>query len=489
MEAKKLFEILKGDQLVTTCGADDAEINALVIDSRKVEQNTCYIAVKGTISDGHDFVKSAIEKGATCIVCEKLPDDIDQAVMYVQVKDARTTLALLAHKFYDFPSTKLNVVGVTGTNGKTTVATLLYQLFSRLGYKCGLLSTVENIIAGQVLSSTHTTPDAISIAKLMHHMYAEGCQYIFMEVSSHALDQKRTYGIDFKVAIFTNITHDHLDYHKTFLNYINAKKIFFDNLSTTSYAIINDDDKNGRTMVQNSKAKVLSYGLHSMSDYQTKLLSDDISGLHLKINNNEVMFSMTGAFNAYNLTAVYATAQVLEQDSTTVLSILSELSGAEGRMEKVIDKVHNKVGIVDYAHTPDALENVLKTIKASVKPNQKIITVVGCGGDRDAAKRPIMAGIAAAYSDRVILTSDNPRSEDVQAILNDMVKGLSGDQLSHCLVIIDRLMAIKTAVVIAAPGDVILVAGKGHEKYQEIKGEKFPFEDKKILSEAFSGSI
>ncbi len=489
MEAKKLFEILKGDQLVSLHGATDIEISALVIDSRKVETNNCYIAVKGLKSDGHEFISSAIEKGANCIVCEILPETLQFSILYVQVKDSRSAIAFLAHHFYNNPSTKLKVVGVTGTNGKTTVATLLYQLFTKLGYKCGLLSTVENIIAGQVLASTHTTPDAISIAKLMTYMYDEGCEYIFMEVSSHALDQKRTLGIDFKVALFTNITHDHLDYHETFLNYINAKKLFFDGLSSTAFAIINFDDKNGKIMVQNSKAKVLSYSLHSMTDYRTKLLSDDISGLHLKINNEEVMFSMTGAFNAYNLTAVYAAAQVLGEESTKVLSILSELSGAEGRMEKVQDHKSGKVGIVDYAHTPDALENVLKTIKSSLKPSQKVITVVGCGGDRDATKRPVMASIAATLSDKVILTSDNPRSEDPEKILADMQNGLKENQKEICLKISDRLMAIKTAVMIAAPGDVILVAGKGHEKYQEIKGEKFPFEDKKILSEAFSGNV
>ncbi len=489
MEAKKLIEILKGDQLVSTHGTTEIEISALMIDSRSVEANNCYIAIKGLKSDGHDFIQSAIEKGATCIVCEDLPQIMHSHVLYAKVKDGRTSIAKLAHHFYDNPSAKLNVVGVTGTNGKTTVATLLYQLFTKLGFKCGLLSTVENIIAGRVLTSTHTTPDAINIAKLMAHMYDEGCEYIFMEVSSHALDQKRTLGIDFKIAIFSNITHDHLDYHQTFLNYINAKKVFFDNLSEESFAIVNCDDKNGKVMVQNTKAKVLTYGLHTMSDYHTKLLSDDIGGLHLKLNNQEVMFSMAGAFNAYNLTAVFAVTQVMKVDATLALSIMSGLSGAEGRMEKIIDMRHGKVGIVDYAHTPDALENVLTTIKTSLKPNQKIITVVGCGGDRDAAKRPIMGGIAAKLSDKVILTSDNPRSEDPEAILADMHSGLTEKQKEKCLKISDRLMAIKTAVMIAATGDVILVAGKGHEKYQEIKGEKFPFEDKKILSEAFSGTI
>ncbi len=489
MEAKKLFEILKGDQLLSMQGTTEIEINALVIDSRKVEASNCYIAVTGLKSDGHDFIQSAIEKGATCIVCENLPLEIHTTVLYVKVKDSRTAIALLAHHFYDNPSTKLIVVGVTGTNGKTTVSTLLYQLFTKLGYKCGLLSTVENIIAGKILPSTHTTPDAISTAKLMDLMYNEGCEYIFMEVSSHALDQKRTLGIDFKIAIFTNITHDHLDYHQTFLNYINAKKILFNDLSEHSYAVVNFDDKNGKTMVQNTKAKVITYGLQTMTDYHTKLLSDDITGLHLKINNQEVMFSMTGAFNAYNLTAVFASSQLMHVDGTKALSILSSLSGAEGRMEKVIDAKHNRVGIVDYAHTPDALENVLKTLRKSLKPNQKLITVLGCGGDRDAAKRPIMASIAASLSDKVIMTSDNPRSEDPEAILADMQKGLSENQKENCLKISDRLMAIKTAVMIAAPGDVVLVAGKGHEKYQEIKGEKFPFEDKKILSDAFSGTI
>jgi UDP-N-acetylmuramoyl-L-alanyl-D-glutamate--2,6-diaminopimelate ligase len=398
-------------------------------------------------------------------------------------------MAMLAHQFYNNPSAKMKVIGATGTNGKTTITTLLYQLFSKLGYTCGLISTVENRIGNTILQATHTTPDSISIAELMSQMYEVGCTHVFMEVSSHALDQKRTQGIQFHTAIFSNITHDHLDYHKTFLEYIKAKKSFFDHLNAQSYAIINEDDKNGKVMVQNCKAKVIGYALHTLTDYHCKILSNDISGLHIKINNEEAMCLMAGEFNAYNITATLAAAVTAGENSNEVLSILSGLNGAEGRMEKVIDKRNGKVGIVDYAHTPDALENVLTTIKSSLKEGQKIITVVGCGGDRDASKRPLMAEIGAKLSDKIVLTSDNPRTENPENILDEMEKGLSETLKSKCLRITDRLMAIKTACLIASHGDVILVAGKGHEKYQEINGIKLPFEDKKILSEIFSGNI
>lgn len=489
MEAKKLFEILKDDQLVNAIESYHGVINALVIDSRKIQNSDCFFAIKGLKFDGHDFIDAVISNGAKVIICEKMPDDIKGGISYYKVKDVRLAMARLAHRFYDDPSSKMKVIGVTGTNGKTTITTLLYQLFSKLGYTCGLLSTVENRVGDAILPATHTTPDSISIASLMAKMYDAGCSHIFMEVSSHALDQKRTIGINFKTAVFTNITHDHLDYHKTFLEYIKAKKSFFDSLDSSSFAIINEDDKNGKVMVQNCKAKMIGYALHTMTDYHCKILSNDISGLHLKINNEEAMCLMAGEFNAYNISATLAAAISVGENGSEVLSIVSGLNGAEGRMEKVIDRKNEKVGIVDYAHTPDALENVLTTIKASLKDGQKIITVVGCGGDRDATKRPLMAEIGAKLSDKIVLTSDNPRTEDPEIILDQMEKGLSEALKSKCLRITDRLMAIKTACLIASPGDVILVAGKGHEKYQEINGIKLPFEDKKILSEIFSGNI
>jgi UDP-N-acetylmuramoyl-L-alanyl-D-glutamate--2,6-diaminopimelate ligase len=488
LEAKKLFEIL-GDQLIEIKTGLNGEVSSIEIDSRKSKKDSCYVALKGYTSDGHLYITDAILNGAKYVVCEVMPLALHDDITYVHVKDSREAAGMLAHHFYGNPSQEVTIVGVTGTNGKTTVATLLHQLYTALGYKCGLISTVENIIGLDVIASTHTTPDSVSIAKLMHDMVSAACTYIFMEVSSHALDQKRTVGINFKAAIFTNITHDHLDYHVTFKNYIDTKKIFFDRLEDESIAIVNMDDRNGNIMVQNSKAKIFSYSLKSMTDYRCKIISDDISGLHLKINNEEIYCMMAGAFNAYNITAVYATAKELGEEPHQVLSILSSLQGAEGRMTKVQDKVNGKVGIVDYAHTPDALENVLKTIKSSLNASQKVLTVVGCGGDRDATKRPIMAKIAAQYSDRVIFTSDNPRSEDPEKILDDMVAGLDAQQHKSCLRIPDRLMAIKTAVMLASKGDVVLIAGKGHEKYQDIKGVKHPFEDKKILAEAFSSSV
>lgn len=489
MEAKKLFEIYIGDLSQERRGTQEGDIRGIALDSRKVVEGGCYIAIRGNAADGHDFIPQAIAAGAKAIVCETMPDTSAEGVFYLRVSDTRAAAARLAHGFYGDPSAQTTVVGVTGTNGKTTVATLLYQLYTRLGFTCGLISTVENIIGQEVIPATHTTPDAVSLAALMRDMKDKGCDYIFMEVSSHALDQKRVMGVHFKAAVFTNITHDHLDYHKTFLAYIQAKKLFFDHLEEGSLAIINMDDRNGKTMVQNTRGKVVGYALHTMADYRCKILADDITGLQLRINQWDVSCRISGAFNAYNLTAVLAVAHGLGQDHDEVLSILSGLRGAEGRMEKVDDAVRNRTGIVDYAHTPDALENVLKTITASAGKDQKIITVVGCGGDRDAAKRPIMAALAAKYSHTAIFTSDNPRSEDPESILDQMMVGLDEEQKSRSLRITDRLMAIKTAAMMAGNGDIVLVAGKGHEKYQDIKGVKYPFEDKKILSEAFSGHI
>lgn len=489
LEAKKLFEIYIGDLSRERWGNPEGDISGIALDSRKVVPGGCYVAIRGTAADGHDFIPTAIKDGARAIVCEAMPVEKVDGVFYLVVSDARAAAARLAHGFYGDPSAEMTVAGVTGTNGKTTVATLMYQLFTKLGYTCGLISTVENIIGHDVIPATHTTPDAVSLAALMREMKDRGCTHVFMEVSSHALDQKRVMGIHFKAAVFTNISHDHLDYHKTFLGYIQAKKLFFDHLEENCFAVINADDKNGKTMVQNTKGRIVSYALHTMADYRCKILSDDIAGLQLRINQWDVSCRMSGAFNAYNLTAVLATAVLLGQNEDEVLSILSDLRGAEGRMEKVEDPVKNRTGIVDYAHTPDALENVLRTIVASSGKNQKIITVVGCGGDRDATKRPVMAAIAAALSHTVIFTSDNPRSEDPEIILDQMMEGLDEVKRAKSIRITDRLMAIKTAAMMAGNGDIVLVAGKGHEKYQEIKGVKYPFEDKKILSEAFSGHI
>jgi UDP-N-acetylmuramoyl-L-alanyl-D-glutamate--2,6-diaminopimelate ligase len=483
----EFIEILKKDQLLSFDGNEDEDVLGISIDSRNVQKGFCYFAIKGSVADGHQYIPQAIEKGATSIVCQDLPNERTPNILYVQVKDCRKSASMLAHHFYGSPSTKLNVVGITGTNGKTSIATLLYQLFMEMGNKCGLISTVENRIGEVIIPSTHTTPDAISLAKLMFEMVNSGCKYIFMEVSSHALEQHRVGGIDFKVAIFSNLSHDHLDYHGSFLNYINAKKMLFDQLSSTAYSIINIDDKNGKTMIQNTTSNVITYALNTIADYHTRLISDEINGLQLRLDNEEVFFSMSGAFNAYNLTAVYAAARVLGMPKDDVLRIMSSLKGAEGRMEKVIQEQGERVGIVDYAHTPDALENVLTTIKASLKSNQQIVTVVGCGGDRDKTKRPIMGKIAANLSHKVIFTSDNPRSENTEEILNQILEGVNVDHVSKCLRIADRYMAIKTAVMISSPGDVILVAGKGHEKTQEINGVKMPFEDKKVLSEVFSG--
>jgi UDP-N-acetylmuramoyl-L-alanyl-D-glutamate--2,6-diaminopimelate ligase len=488
LKANDFVDILKGENnLLSVEGNNYNNVYSLHIDSRKVVEGGCYFAVKGTLADGHEYISSAIDKGASCIICEMIPTNIIQGLVYIQVKDCRKAIATCAHHFYDYPSTKLNVVGVTGTNGKTSIATLLFQLYTHLGYTCGLISTVENRIGSTILPSTHTTPDAIAVAQLMANMYAEGCEYIFMEVSSHALEQSRVYCVQYKVAIFSNLSHDHLDYHGTMLHYINAKKLLFDQLNSSAVAIINADDRNGKVMVQNTKAKVITYALHSMADYHTKLITDDINGLHMRLDDEEVIFSMSGAFNAYNLTAVYIAARELGVDKMNILQVLSVLNGAEGRMEKVIDAQTKKIGIVDYAHTPDALENVLKTIKASLKAQQHVITVIGCGGDRDKTKRPVMARIAAEFSDKVVLTSDNPRSENPETILDEMIVGIPPDLLPRCLRMSDRQTAIKTAVLLASPGDVILVAGKGHEKYQEINGVKTPFEDKKVLLDVFQG--
>ncbi|HPN69992.1 MAG TPA: UDP-N-acetylmuramoyl-L-alanyl-D-glutamate--2,6-diaminopimelate ligase [Saprospiraceae bacterium] len=484
MRAQKLIEILDGNGRCEVYGPTDLEVSGITLDSRKIEAGFLFAAIRGATSDGHSFIEMAIEKGASLILCTELPQTLKANVCYLKVAHSAQAFAKVSQAFYDFPAEKLMVIGVTGTNGKTTVATLLFQLFTELGFKCGLLSTVENKIGVEIVPATHTTPDAQGIAALMDRMVTEGCTYAFMEVSSHALDQERVFGIPFKGAIFTNITHDHLDYHGTFLNYQRAKRKFFDQLSSEAFTMINLDDRNGKSMYDHTKAKVKTYGLKSMADYRCKVLSNDTSGLHLWVDGKEVMMGMMGEFNAYNLLAVYGTAKELGFESDKILQILSYLPGAEGRMQLVKSKNTKIVGIVDYAHTPDALENITETLKKSKPIGSSLITVFGCGGDRDKTKRPEMGKIAAQKSDRVIITSDNPRSEDPDKIISEVLEGIPQELKNKVVAISDRSQAIKTAVMIAKGSDVVLVAGKGHEKYQEIKGEKLPFEDKKVLEDA-----
>lgn len=461
------------------------EITELQIDSRKVTPGACFIAIKGSLSDGHDYIGKAIANGAQLIICAKLPGEIDQNVQYVVVDDTAEAAGIMAHSFYGRPSEKLKLTGVTGTNGKTTIATLLYKLFSSLGYACGLLSTVQNQVGEQVMPATHTTPDAISINELLHRMVESGCTHAFMEVSSHALHQHRVAGLNFAGGIFSNITHDHLDYHKSFDEYIRVKKSFFDSLSSASFAISNADDKRGAVMLQNTVAKKYFYSLKTMADFKGKILENSLSGLLLTVNNVDVHFKLIGTFNAYNLLAVYAAAICLGEDKLFVLQTLSTLTGAEGRFDHIISPNEKINGILDYAHTPDALLNVLATIKKVRKEGQRIITVVGCGGDRDRTKRPVMAQVACEYSDKVIFTSDNPRTEDAVDILKEMEAGVGISEKKKYILIADRKEAVKTAVSLSQKEDIVLIAGKGHEKYQEIKGVKYPFDDKAVLIEMF----
>lgn len=480
-----LQQILYKVKIVSVAGTPINEINDLQTDSRKVKPGNCFIAVKGTLTDGHSFIDTAITNGASAIICEVLPATLNDDIQYIVVENSAIAAGVMAHNFYGQLSEKIKLIGVTGTNGKTTIATLLFKLFSRLNYKCGLLSTVQNQIGDKILPSTHTTPDAISLNKLIAEMYAEGCSYIFMEVSSHAIDQHRVAGLSFAGGIFTNITHDHLDYHKTFDEYIRVKKQFFDSLPSTAFAVSNADDKRGAVMLQNTKAKKYLYSLKTMADFKGKIIENSLRGLVLTINDIEVHCRLIGTFNAYNLLAVYGAAVCLNEDKQTVLQILSTLTGAEGRFDYMISPNEKIIGIVDYAHTPDALLNVLATIKNLKQGEEKVITVVGCGGNRDKTKRPVMAEVACGYSDKIIFTSDNPRNEDPAQIIKDMEEGVPVIARKKFISIVDRKEAIKTAVNLAQQQDIILVAGKGHEKYQEINGVKYDFDDKKILSEMF----
>jgi UDP-N-acetylmuramoyl-L-alanyl-D-glutamate--2,6-diaminopimelate ligase len=479
---KLLKDILYKAGIIEVEGSTNVAITAISFDSRKIEKDSLFVAIKGTQSDGHKYIEETISKGAIAVLCEEFPSTLNEKITYVKVNDATAALGIIASNFYDNPSEKIKLIGVTGTNGKTTTVTLLFNLFKKLGYKVGLLSTVKNQINNDVLPATHTTPDAIQLNSLLRQMIEKGCTHCFMEVSSHSVVQNRIAGVHFTGAVFTNITHDHLDYHKTFDEYIKAKKKFFDLLSPDAFALTNKDDVNGMLMLQNTRAQKRSYSLRSMADFKCKVVENQFSGLLLNIDNQEVWSKLIGSFNAYNLLAVYATAILLKEDKTNVLTTLSTLNSVEGRFQYIRTE-NGVIGIVDYAHTPDALLNVLKTINDIRTGNEKVITVVGCGGDRDAVKRPVMAKIACDLSTKVILTSDNPRSEVPEAIIKDMQAGVDAVNYKKTIAITDRAEAIKTACSYANPGDIILVAGKGHEKYQEINGVKHPFDDMEVLQE------
>jgi UDP-N-acetylmuramoyl-L-alanyl-D-glutamate--2,6-diaminopimelate ligase len=479
---KILKDLLYGVSLLKVMGSTESVVDAICFDSRKAAPGVLFVAVRGTESDGHAFIDKAIDLGATSILCEEFPSILREQVSYFLVGNSAKALGIIASNFYDKPSAKLKLVGVTGTNGKTTIATLLFQLFRDLGYKTGLLSTVQNQINDLIIPATHTTPDPIALNCLLNDMVKSGCDYCFMEVSSHAVAQSRIEGLDFAGGIFTNLTHDHLDFHKTFDSYLKAKKGFFDQLNNKAFALTNIDDKNGMVMLQNSEAHKKTYGLKNIADFKAKIIENHFSGLLLNIDSEEVWFKMVGSFNAYNLLAVYSAALLLEQDRLKVLTSLSRLSGAEGRFDYMISP-SGIIGIVDYAHTPDAVQNVLSTIQDIRRGTEQVITVIGCGGDRDKAKRPLMAQVACDWSDKVILTSDNPRTEVPEQIIRDMEAGVMPQNKRKALSITDRKEAIRTACHLAKSGDIIVVAGKGHEKYQDIGGVKLPFDDKEILTE------
>ncbi|MBM77751.1 MAG: UDP-N-acetylmuramoyl-L-alanyl-D-glutamate--2,6-diaminopimelate ligase [Crocinitomicaceae bacterium] len=473
---KLLKEIIYGVGIQEIKGLTNVAVEHITFDSRKVIKLTAFVATRGTQSDGHNYIQQAIENGACCIVCEKFPDHFNPNVTYVKVSDSSNALGLIASNFFDNPSEKLKLVGITGTNGKTTSATLLYDLFRLLGYKTGLISTVSIKILHHTFEATHTTPDAIAINRTLNKMVQKGCTHVFMEVSSHAVDQQRISGLDFKVGVFTNISRDHLDYHSTFDNYIQAKKKFFDGLSDEAFALLNYDDNQGETMGMHSHAKIKSYGLHGELDFKGKVLENHFSGLSLIINGKEMVSRLIGNFNAYNLLVAFGVASCLGEDEMSVLTTLSSLKAPEGRFEYFTSE-SNIIIVVDYAHTPDALENVLKTIHAIKKGGESIISVFGCGGDRDKGKRPLMGKIASDYSNRVIITSDNPRSENPEIILEDINNGIDFEKQSNALSISNRKEAIKTACSMARSGDIVLIAGKGHEKYQIIGDNTSHFDD------------
>lgn len=477
-----LKDILYKVAIEAVKGTTDVSVGKIEFDSRKIVSDDVFVAIKGTVSNGHDFIEKAISLGAVAVVCEVVPETTHDGITYVQVEDTSLALAYMSANYYRDPSAKLKLVGVTGTNGKTTIASLLYQMFKKAGYKVGLLSTVKIMVDNKEYKATHTTPDSLTINHYMNEMVEEGCDYCFMEVSSHGIHQKRTEGLHFTGGVFTNLSHDHLDYHPTFAEYRDVKKSFFDNLPKTAFALTNSDDKNGPVMLQNTKAKKRTYALKTYADYRAQILENQLSGLLLKVNEQEVWVRLIGSFNAYNLLAIYGVAIELGIESQEALRLLSELESVSGRFQYIVS-AGNITAIVDYAHTPDALENVLKTIEDIRTKNELLITVVGCGGDRDTTKRPIMANIAATMSDKAIFTSDNPRSEKPEAIIEDMEKGVEPQNYKKTVSIVDRKQAIKTACQLAQPNDIILIAGKGHETYQEIQGVRHDFDDMKTVKE------
>lgn len=477
-----LKDILYKVTLEKVVGNTSVPFTNIEFDSRKVSLNDVFVAIRGTLSDGHDYIKMACDNGAIAVVCESFPDNFINGITYVQVLDSQQALAVMSANFYENPSNKLKLIGVTGTNGKTTISTLLYNLFSSAGYPVGLLSTVKIMIEDREFSATHTTPDSLTINRYLSDMVAAGVEYCFMEVSSHGIHQKRTEGLHFTGGIFTNLSHDHLDYHKDFKEYRDVKKEFFDQLPSSAFAVVNTDDKNGMFMIQNTSAKKYTYALKTHANYKAQILENQFSGLLLKMNNNELWVKLIGSFNAYNLLAIYATADLLGLEQLEVLQLMSTLESVDGRFEYKVSET-NITAIVDYAHTPDALKNVLETINAIRTGNEQLITVMGCGGDRDAEKRPKMGQIAAQLSTKVIITSDNPRTEDPQQIIEQIEAGVPAEHYKKSLSISDRKQAIKTACQLAESGDIILVAGKGHETYQEINGERTDFDDFKIVNE------
>lgn len=477
-----LKDILYKVAIEAVKGSTDVAIDKIEFDSRKIRSNDVFVAIKGSLSDGHLFIDKALSLGATVVICEVLPENLGAEITYVQVKDSSEALAYMAANYYNEPSKKLKLVGVTGTNGKTTVTSLLYQLFKKAGCKVGLLSTVKIVVDEKEYKATHTTPDSLTINYYLNEMVNAGVTHCFMEVSSHGIHQKRTEGLQFEGGVFTNLSHDHLDYHATFAEYRDVKKSFFDNLSKEAFALTNSDDKNGAVMFQNTRAKKLTYALKTYADYRAQILENQLSGLFLKINDREVWVQLIGTFNAYNLLAIYGVAVQLGLEEVEILRLLSTLESVSGRFQFIVSET-KITAIVDYAHTPDALENVISTINAIRTNNEQLITVVGCGGDRDALKRPVMANIASKLSNKVIFTADNPRSEDPNVILSEMEKGVEPQDYKKTITISDRKQAIKTACQFAQPNDIILIAGKGHEAYQEIKGVRYDFDDMKIVKE------
>lgn len=484
---KLLRDILYKTNLQEVHGSTNIAITSLAFDSRKVAKDSLFIAMKGMQSDGHNFIDKAIELGAIAVVCEVLPEILNEKISYVRVTDTAAALGHMAANYYDHPSESLKLIGVTGTNGKTTTVTLLFQLFRAMNIKTGMFTTVRNMINGEEIPATHTTPDAVELNRTLRLMVDAGCKYAFMEVSSHSVVQQRINGLNFTGGVFTNITHDHLDYHGTFEEYIKAKKGFFDQLPHGAFALVNKDDANATIMVQNTKALRRSFSIRSAADYHCRILENQFTGLHLNIDGTEMWSKLIGSFNASNMLAVYATAVLLGQDKMNVLTTLSTLGPVEGRFQYFRSE-NGITAIVDYAHTPDALKNVLGTIRDIRTGNESVITVVGCGGDRDKMKRPVMAAIACAMSDRVVLTSDNPRSEDPEKILSEMKSGVDTKYERNVLSVTDRREAIRTSIALASPGDIVLVAGKGHEKYQEIKGIKHPFDDMDVVRESLKNA-